>query len=87
MPEVKPDGDIVINPRPPAFSPEIKLIGLKILGINMDISVKEKEYKVKIDSQVIVSKVGFSVLFQKKRQEIDQAIIADEGYYTRRLNK
>lgn len=56
--KVEPNGDIIINPHPPRFSPELKLTGLKILGKNIDIYVKGEKYEVKIDNKIITSKVG-----------------------------
>ena len=70
--EVKFNGDIIINPHPPTFSPDISLIGLKIRGANIDVFVKGEEYKVKIDNRVIQSKIGIPVLFQAKDKKLSK---------------
>jgi len=68
--EVEFNGNIIINPHPPTFSPEITLTGLKIRGVNIDILVKNREYEVRIDNKVISSKVGIPILFQAENKKL-----------------
>lgn len=49
--QVTVDGQLTINPVPPSYSPDINLKGLRIRGNNIDISVKGKEYTVKINGK------------------------------------
>lgn len=60
--EVKPNGDTVINPTPPEFSPEIKLRCLKLQGHTIDISVKGEEFMVRVNGKTVRAKVGMPVV-------------------------
>lgn len=64
--EVKFNGDIIINPHPPTFSPSISLRKLIIRGHNINISVRRRTYKVKIDNRIIKSKIGIPIIVQSK---------------------
>ena len=68
--QVNTEGDIVINPVSPAFSPDIKLTGLKIRGFNIDILVRGQKYNVNIDDQAITSEVGVPVLFRIRDKKL-----------------
>ena len=59
---VEPSGDIVVNPRPPHFSPQISLKGLKIRGRNIDIAADRGHYEVVVDGRRISSAVGKPVV-------------------------
>ena len=64
--KVSPES-ITINPAPPKWSPELKLTGLKIRGIEIDIQVDKTGYLVKVDRRrVIRSKIGVPVLIHSK---------------------
>ena len=64
---VTPDGDIVVNPQPPAWSPEIRLSGLTIHGCTMDIRANRRSYAVIANGQVIRSRTGAAVMLQAGR--------------------
>ena len=64
---VTPDGDIVVNPQPPAWSPEIRLSGLTIRGCTMDIRANRRSYDVVANGQVIRSRTGAAVMLQAGR--------------------
>jgi hypothetical protein len=55
---VTPDGDIAIDPQPPAWSPEIRLSGLTLRGCTMDISANRRSYEVRIGDQVLKFRTG-----------------------------
>lgn len=59
---VQPDGDIIINPHPPAYSPKMRLTGLKLRGFNIDLSTGAKKYRVKVGRQTISSAIGVPVV-------------------------
>jgi hypothetical protein len=44
--QVRPDGALVVNPRPPSFSPEISLAGLRIGRFRLDIEASARRYCV-----------------------------------------
>lgn len=68
--EVNFDGSVTINPAPPSFSPEIKLTGLKIQGLEIDIDVKKTGYLVKVDRrQIIRSEIGAPVSIRPKTRK------------------
>ena len=56
--QVAPDGAITINPRPPAFSPDLSLSGLRLRGRCLDVSVAAGEYHVTVDGKTTVAPVG-----------------------------
>jgi hypothetical protein len=55
---VEPNGDIVVNPRPPRFSPQINLQGLRIRGRKIDIAADRGRYEVSVDGRRLSSTVG-----------------------------
>jgi hypothetical protein len=59
---VEPSGDIVVNPRPPRFSPQISLKGLKIRGRKIDVAADRGHYEVVVDGRRISSTVGKPVV-------------------------
>jgi len=59
---VNPSGDIVVNPQPPAFSPDIRLTGLRIRGCSMDIRANRKTYEILVNGKVITSPTGTPVV-------------------------
>lgn len=61
--EIKPNGDVIINPHPPVFSSEIELMKLNIRGTIMDISVKKDVFYVRVKGQSIKSEVGRPIMF------------------------
>jgi hypothetical protein len=52
------NGDIRIDPRPPAFTRRIELRGLRLLGRTVDIFVEDGEYRVHADGKSIRRRVG-----------------------------
>jgi hypothetical protein len=60
--KMEPNGDIVVNPRPPKFSPQISLKKLKIRGRNIDIIADHRRYEVKVDGQSRSSTIGVPVV-------------------------
>jgi hypothetical protein len=61
---VNPNGDIVVNPHPPAFSPEMRLTGLRIRGCSMDIRANRKTYEIVVNGKVITSPTGVPVVLR-----------------------
>ena len=61
---VRPNGDIVVNPRLPAFSPQATLAGLRLRGCCLDIAAGPREYQVRANGQVIRSPVGRPVVIR-----------------------
>jgi hypothetical protein len=58
---VDPNGDVVLNPHPPRFSPQISLKGLKIRGYRIDLVADRERYEVRVDGRGISSTVGAPV--------------------------
>jgi len=58
---VQPNGDVVVNPQPPTFSPRIRLTGLRIRGQVVDISANRSTYSVKVNGRTIKSRIGAPV--------------------------
>lgn len=56
------NGDITINPHPPAFSPKMALNGLRIRGVTLDIAVDGDEFLVTCKNKNIKSNVGEPVI-------------------------
>lgn len=56
--QVLPDGGLLINPAPPAFSPAIALQGLRLRGSTIDIRVDDAGYEVTINGRSISKKPG-----------------------------
>ena len=58
----EPNGDIVVNPHPPKFSPHISLNGVKMRGTRFDITANRSDYEVKVGQKRFRSKTGVPVL-------------------------
>ena len=56
------NGDIVVNPHPPKFSPNISLNGVKMRGTRFDITANRNDYEVKVGQKRFRSKTGVPVL-------------------------
>jgi hypothetical protein len=60
---VEPPGrEIVINPHPPKFSPEVSLKGVNIRGTHFDVIANRNDYEVRVGSKTLRSKVGTPVV-------------------------
>jgi len=59
---VEPHGEVILNPRPPQFSPQISLNGLKIRGHNIDLVADRGRYEVRVNGRKISSAVGTPVI-------------------------
>ncbi|MEI6502161.1 MAG: hypothetical protein WCP21_14190, partial [Armatimonadota bacterium] len=59
---VSPEGEITIDPTPPTFAPELKLTGLRLRGLCLDISVAEGEFSVTVEGETISSTVGAPIV-------------------------
>lgn len=55
------DGDLVIDPHPPAFAPDIALRGLKLRGRRLDVAVRDGRFEVSMPSQRLEAKVGETI--------------------------
>jgi hypothetical protein len=62
---VELNGDIVVNPRPPRFSPSISLKGVKIRGTSFDIAANRSDFEVKVNQKIMRSKIGVPVVLTK----------------------
>jgi hypothetical protein len=62
--KVELNGDIVVNPHPPKFSPRIGLKGVKIRGTCFDMAANKEDFEVKIGQKVIRSKLGVPVVLK-----------------------
>ena len=51
-------GDITIDPHPPGFAPRMKLEGLRLRGMEMDIEVDGDQFGVECNGRTILSKIG-----------------------------
>jgi hypothetical protein len=60
--QVRPDGAIVVDPRPPSFSPELRLTGLRLRGRCIDVAVSGKEYTVVVDGEEVRGEVGQAIV-------------------------
>ncbi len=60
--QVRPDGSIVVNPRPPSFSPELRLTGLHLRGRRIDVAVDGEEYTVAVDGEELRSAIGHAIV-------------------------
>ena len=58
----EPNGDIVVNPHPPKFSPNISLNGVKMRGTRFDITANRSDYEVKVGQKRFRSKTGVPAL-------------------------
>ena len=61
---VTPAGDIVVNPRPPTWSPHIKLTGLQLRGCRLDITAGPEAYQVVANGKRIRAAIGEPVLLR-----------------------
>jgi hypothetical protein len=59
---VELNGNIIVNPRPPRFSSQINLKGLKIRGRHLEITADRTSYEIGVDGRIISSKVGTPVV-------------------------
>ncbi|HEY7302986.1 MAG TPA: hypothetical protein VH601_02640 [Bryobacteraceae bacterium] len=59
---VEQNGDVVVNPRPPRFSPQINMNGLKIRGHTIDMEAGRGRYEVRVDGRRISGTVGTPVV-------------------------
>ena len=62
--KVESNGDIVVNPHPPKFSPDISLKGVKLRGTRFDITANRNEYEVKVGQKVFRSRTGAPLLLK-----------------------
>ncbi|MEP7257411.1 MAG: hypothetical protein ABI687_03465 [Flavitalea sp.] len=60
--KVTVDGDIIVNPHTPSFSPDISLKGLKIRGSVIDITANLKNFTVTIDNKTYHSPIGSPII-------------------------
>jgi len=61
---VTPAGDIIVNPRPPSFSPEVHLRGLTIRQCRLDIHANRRSYEVIANGQSIRARTGTPVVLR-----------------------
>jgi len=61
---VETNGDIHINPRPPAFSRSISLTGVKIRGASFDVFARGTSYEVRTGGKTLRSRVGVPVVLK-----------------------
>jgi hypothetical protein len=66
---VRPDlnGDIVINPRPPAYASQIKVTGFRLRDHVIDISVDGERYDVRAGEQRLQSAIGQAVRLHRNQ--------------------
>jgi hypothetical protein len=64
--KVEFNGDITIDPKPPKFSPNITLKGVKIPGTSFDIAAARDDFEVKVGQKTIRSKIGIPVVLRAK---------------------
>lgn len=60
--QVEPNGDILINPQPPTFAPQIALQRLKLQGHVLDITVNGAEYEVREGNNSIRATISRPIL-------------------------
>lgn len=60
---VRPDGMISINPHPPAYSRRMKLKGLKLRGLKIDLITDAAGYTARVGEQTVSSALGKSLVF------------------------
>ena len=63
---VKANGDILVDPKPPKFSPAISLKGVRIRGLTFDVTVDASNYEVSIGGRTIRSRIGKPVLLKAR---------------------
>ena len=61
------NGDLLIDPHPPAFAPDVALRGLKLRGRVLDIAVHDRMYEVVMQGQRIQAKVGETITVRDDR--------------------
>lgn len=59
---LEPNGQLVLNPRPPRFSPQISLKGLQIRGHRIELVADPKRYEARVDGRRISSTTGTPVV-------------------------
>ncbi|PYV36560.1 MAG: hypothetical protein DMG06_30445, partial [Acidobacteria bacterium] len=57
-------GEIVVNPHPPKFSPNISLEGVNIRGTRFDLTANRNDYEVRVGQKTIRSKIGTPVVLR-----------------------
>jgi hypothetical protein len=62
--KVELNGHLVVNPRPPKFSPMISLKGVKLRGTCFDMAANKNEFEVKVGQKIIRSKVGIPIVIK-----------------------
>jgi hypothetical protein len=62
--ETRPDGAVVIDPKPPSFSPWIKLTDVRIRGRRFDVSATASGYEVNVDGHLLRAKLGTPTLLR-----------------------
>jgi hypothetical protein len=58
---VELNGDITVDPHPPGFAPRMKLEGLRLRGMEMDIEVDGDHFGVECNGRTILSRIGTPV--------------------------
>jgi len=56
------NGEVVVNPSPPAWASRIELVGLKLRGQTIDLAVRDGEYEVRAAGGQVRAKVGQPVV-------------------------
>jgi len=62
--KAEPNGDIVVNPHPPKFSPNISLKNVKIRGTSFEVTANRTGFEVKTGQKVMRSKIGAPVVLK-----------------------
>ena len=55
---VDPKGQVTVNPKPPSFSPEIELRGVRLRGLNFDVRADPTRLKCERNGKPCVLKTG-----------------------------
>ena len=83
----EPNGDIRINPQPPAFASQIKLKGLRLRGHVLDIEIDGGKYEVREKDNRVDAPLGQSILVRGDQLGDDIfAEIAVELYQRERIS-
>ncbi len=61
------DGDLVIDPHPPAFAADMALRGLKLRGRVLDIVVRDGQFEVTMHGQSLRAKIGQAIVIHGDR--------------------
>ena len=64
--EVRPGGVIIVNPKPPSFSPRISLTGVRIRGRHFDVSATPSGYDVKMDGKLLHAGIGTPTVLEAR---------------------